>query len=100
MATTKKITRHHPANELLGDALRSVRKVRDYLKPNMVLTHRDVEKLRKVSNEITKTRNLAIYRARQLGYTVKEVAEMFELTTAKVNQIVKAHPNSASRKGE
>jgi len=31
---------------------------------------------------------------------VKEVAEMFELTAARVSQIIKAHPHSASRKGE
>jgi len=100
MAKSTKITRHHPVNALLGDALRCVRKVREFLKPNMVLTYRDVEKLRKVSNEITKTRNPAIYRARQAGFTVKEVAEMFELTAARVSQIIKAHPHSASRKGE
>lgn len=97
MSKTKKASPTHPVNELLGQALRCVRQVREYLKPTMILTHRDAEKLRKVGVEITKTRDLAVYRARRAGFTVKEVAEMFDLTPARVSQIVKSHPKAAAR---
>lgn len=86
-----KITRSHPVNELLGQAITAVREVRKLLTPNTVLTHRDAVKITRLIEETRRTRYLAIYRARRAGFTVREVAAMFEITPARVSQICKAH---------
>jgi hypothetical protein len=84
----------HPVNEMLEVALVNVREVRKHLVPLNILTHRDARKLVRVMAQAEKTRDLAVYRARMAGFTVKEVAEMFEISTACVSKICKSHRKS------